>query len=138
MRVQTGLKTPHATAADGHRILMLTKAMDLSAKRGEAVRLPVDPEEDSNNGEVFAEALPDTTHIPLYFNDQTDRCGGVAAPSFDVAGLSRTHGPVGDTGPLRGGDFEAGTYPPDGPPHVFCLQFDRKYDCGTLSWRQRR
>ena len=45
MRVQTGLKTPHSTAADGHRNLMMTKAMDLSAKRGEVVRLPVDPKE---------------------------------------------------------------------------------------------
>ena len=45
VRVQTGLETPHASAAEGHRNLMMTKAMDLSAKRGEAVRLPVDPEE---------------------------------------------------------------------------------------------
>lgn len=43
MRVQTGLTTPHASAADGHRNLMMTKAMDLSARRGEAVQLPVDP-----------------------------------------------------------------------------------------------
>jgi hypothetical protein len=45
MRVQTGLTTPHATAADGHRNLMMTKAMDLSSRRGEAVQLPVDPKE---------------------------------------------------------------------------------------------
>ncbi len=44
-RIHTGMKTPHATAAEGHRNLMLTMSMDLSAKRGEAVRLPVDPEE---------------------------------------------------------------------------------------------
>ena len=44
-RVHTGLETPHATAADGHRNLLLTKAMDLSAKRGKAVKLPVEPEE---------------------------------------------------------------------------------------------
>jgi predicted dehydrogenase len=44
-RIQTDLKTPHATAADGHRNLLMTKAMDLSAKRREALRLPVDPEE---------------------------------------------------------------------------------------------
>ena len=36
------------------------------------------------------------------------------------------------------GDFEAGAYPQDGPPNDYCLQFDRKYDCGKLSWRQRR
>lgn len=37
--------TPHATAQDGHRNLILTMAMDLSARTGKAVMLPVDPEE---------------------------------------------------------------------------------------------
>ncbi|MDA0706380.1 MAG: Gfo/Idh/MocA family oxidoreductase [Proteobacteria bacterium] len=37
--------TPHATAQDGHRNLVLTMAMDLSARRGAELRLPVDPEE---------------------------------------------------------------------------------------------
>jgi len=41
-RIYTGAPTPHATAADGHRNLILTMAMDLSAKRGEAVALPPD------------------------------------------------------------------------------------------------
>jgi hypothetical protein len=36
------LKTPHATAEDGHRNLVLTMAMDLAARRGEVVKLPVD------------------------------------------------------------------------------------------------
>ncbi len=44
-RIHTALETPHATAAEGHRNLMMTMSMDLSAKRGEALRLPVDPEE---------------------------------------------------------------------------------------------
>ena len=44
-RIHTGLETPHATAADGHRNLLLTMAMDLSAARGEVVSLPVDLEE---------------------------------------------------------------------------------------------
>ena len=44
-RIYTGQRTPHATAADGHRNLMLTMAMDLSAKRGVPVDLPVTPEE---------------------------------------------------------------------------------------------
>lgn len=44
-RIHTGLKTPHATAADGHRNLMMTMSMDLSAKRGVALKLPVEPEE---------------------------------------------------------------------------------------------
>ena len=44
-RLYTGASTPHATAADGHRNLLMTMAMDLSAKRGEAVALPPDPAE---------------------------------------------------------------------------------------------
>jgi len=44
-RVYTGQSTPHATAADGHRNLLMTMAMDLSAKRGQVVALPADPAE---------------------------------------------------------------------------------------------
>lgn len=44
-RIYTGQSTPHATAADGHRNLMMTMAMDVSAKRGESVALPADPDE---------------------------------------------------------------------------------------------
>ena len=44
-RIYQGQSTPHATAADGHRNLLLTMAMDLSAARGEPVALPPDPEE---------------------------------------------------------------------------------------------
>ena len=44
-RVYTGQPTPHATAADGHRNLLLTMAMDLSARRGQKVSLPVSPAE---------------------------------------------------------------------------------------------
>ncbi len=44
-RVGMGLETPHATVADGHRNLVLTMAMDLSAARGKALKLPIDPEE---------------------------------------------------------------------------------------------
>ncbi len=43
-RLSMGVETPHATAADGHRNLLLTMAMDLSAARGEVVQLPVDIE----------------------------------------------------------------------------------------------
>ena len=43
-RLTTGFETPHATAADGHRNLLLTMAMDLSARTGEPVKLPVDPQ----------------------------------------------------------------------------------------------
>lgn len=44
-RIYTGQRTPHATAADGHRNLLTTMAMDLSAKRGQPVELPVDADE---------------------------------------------------------------------------------------------
>ena len=44
-RIMMGTPTPHATAAEGHANLMCTMAMDLSAKRGQEVELPIDPEE---------------------------------------------------------------------------------------------
>jgi hypothetical protein len=44
-RIHMRQRTPHATAADGHRNLLLTMAMDLSARRGQPVALPADPEE---------------------------------------------------------------------------------------------
>jgi predicted dehydrogenase len=42
-RLTTGIATPHATAAEGHRNLLLTMAMDLSARTGKPVALPVEP-----------------------------------------------------------------------------------------------
>ena len=44
-RLYTGQSTPHATAADGHSNLLLTMAMDVSAKRGEPVALPISADE---------------------------------------------------------------------------------------------
>lgn len=44
-RVYAGQSTPHATAAEAHRNLLLTMAMDVSAKRGAPVALPPDPDE---------------------------------------------------------------------------------------------
>jgi predicted dehydrogenase len=41
----TGVQTPHASAADGHRNLLLTMAMDLSAKEGLPLRLPIEAHE---------------------------------------------------------------------------------------------
>jgi myo-inositol 2-dehydrogenase/D-chiro-inositol 1-dehydrogenase len=43
-RLAQGVETPHATAAEGHRNLLLTMAMDLSARTGEPVKLPIEPE----------------------------------------------------------------------------------------------
>jgi hypothetical protein len=43
-RLSTGISTPHATARDGHRNLILTMAMDHSARTGAPVSLPIAPE----------------------------------------------------------------------------------------------
>jgi predicted dehydrogenase len=44
-RVCRGVPTPHATAADGHANLLHTMAMDLSAKTGKPVSLPISPDD---------------------------------------------------------------------------------------------
>ncbi|MGH6771693.1 MAG: Gfo/Idh/MocA family protein [Xanthobacteraceae bacterium] len=45
-RISLGLPTQAATAAEAHRNLMLTKALDLSAKRKQAIGLPLEPGSD--------------------------------------------------------------------------------------------
>ena len=45
-RVALGVPTQHATAAEGHNRLMLTKAIDLSARLRRPVKLPITPEEE--------------------------------------------------------------------------------------------
>ena len=75
----------------------------------------VNPDEAENLGELFARAIgPIDERIPMYFDEQSDRCGGVAAPSFDVDGLSRVRGPVGDArkkGPMyAGGSLKPAKY----------------------------
>jgi myo-inositol 2-dehydrogenase/D-chiro-inositol 1-dehydrogenase len=44
-RLASNRDTQHATARDGHRNLLLTMAIDLSAATGEPVKLPADPDE---------------------------------------------------------------------------------------------
>jgi myo-inositol 2-dehydrogenase/D-chiro-inositol 1-dehydrogenase len=44
-RIYNKKSTPHATAAKGHRNLMLTMAMDLSAKEKREIELPISPDE---------------------------------------------------------------------------------------------
>ena len=44
-RLYMGIETPHATAWDGHRNLVLTMAMGLSADRGTPLRFPIDDDE---------------------------------------------------------------------------------------------
>jgi myo-inositol 2-dehydrogenase/D-chiro-inositol 1-dehydrogenase len=46
-RVSMGLPTQHATAAEAHNRLMLTKAFDLSARLKKPVSLPITPEDDA-------------------------------------------------------------------------------------------
>src|SRR5262245_42017544 len=43
-RIALGLPTQAATAAEAHNRLMLTKALDLSAKRKQPVKLPLEPD----------------------------------------------------------------------------------------------
>ena len=45
-RVALGVPTPHATAREAHHRLMLTKALDLSAKRKAPVALPMGASDD--------------------------------------------------------------------------------------------
>ena len=45
-RVALGVPTQAATAAEAHNRLMLTKALDLSAKLRQPVALPLDPADD--------------------------------------------------------------------------------------------
>jgi myo-inositol 2-dehydrogenase / D-chiro-inositol 1-dehydrogenase len=47
-RISLGLPSPAATAREAHRNLMLTKALDLSARRRAAVALPLEPELDQD------------------------------------------------------------------------------------------
>ena len=44
-RIYLGVPTPHTTAREAHENLMLCLAMDHSAKTGQAVSLPVSPED---------------------------------------------------------------------------------------------
>jgi len=45
-RIAMGVPTQAATAAEAHNRLMLTKALDLSAKRKQPVKLPLEPDEE--------------------------------------------------------------------------------------------
>jgi myo-inositol 2-dehydrogenase/D-chiro-inositol 1-dehydrogenase len=45
-RIALGVPTPAATATEAHRNLMLTKALDLSARLKRPVKLPLTPEEE--------------------------------------------------------------------------------------------
>src|SRR3712207_2777675 len=55
-RVSMGLTTQAATAAEAHRNLMLTKALDLSARLKKPVALPLEPEQEQNTARELAMA----------------------------------------------------------------------------------
>lgn len=65
----------------------------------------------TNNGQVFLDLVGS---IPLDFNGQGDRAGGLMQPNFNISGLSRSLGPVGGTlsnltqGTFNPADFFAG------------------------------
>ncbi len=63
-----------------------------------------DPNATDNVGEVFAEALARGARIPMHFDQQANLSGGVAAPSFNVDGLSRRYGPVGNAARTAAGE----------------------------------
>jgi predicted dehydrogenase len=53
-RVALGIATQHATAAEAHNRLMLTKALDLSARRKGPVALPLEPQEAATGARKIA------------------------------------------------------------------------------------
>ncbi|RLU79937.1 hypothetical protein CTZ27_35905 [Streptomyces griseocarneus] len=68
----------------------------------------------ANKGEVFLSLLTDKSNtLTMNFNNNSDRSGGLIAPSFDVAGLSRRTGPVSGTGADALQQFADGQFKPD-------------------------
>ncbi|MFK8054186.1 MAG: hypothetical protein AB8F65_14555 [Woeseiaceae bacterium] len=66
----------------------------------------------SNKAELFGIANTDRSKkIPLSFEQQSDRCGGLITPSYDVDGLSRVLGPISNATAVTAGDgFSLGDY----------------------------
>src|ERR1700730_4480396 len=57
-RVALGLPSPAATVEEAHNRLMLTKALDLSARRKQPVKLPLDPDEERRAAYLFYPFIP--------------------------------------------------------------------------------
>jgi hypothetical protein len=57
-----------------------------------------------NMGEMFARL----SGIPPKVEFSTEKTGGLVAPNFDIGGLSRAYGPVGDAATFAGGKFDPG------------------------------
>ena len=72
-RLANGVSTPHATARDGHRNLILTMAMDRSARMGQAVRLPIDPEDPAMRARLYL--MPRSKGISKKKSSSPSGCG---------------------------------------------------------------
>ncbi|MEU4212409.1 hypothetical protein AB0F13_20820 [Streptomyces sp. NPDC026206] len=77
-----------------------------------------DPVRKANKGQVFLNLLtPANAPLTMDFSNQSDRSGGLAAPSIIVAGLSRLTGPVSGVAAAVGKDplelIANGTFQPD-------------------------
>jgi len=57
-RLALGLSTQHATAREGHNRLMLTKALDLSARLKRPVKLPITPEDEKRTDSAYSRTNP--------------------------------------------------------------------------------
>jgi hypothetical protein len=64
-------------------------------------------EKDFHGGDVFAQ-MASGKSTPLEFG--ADKSGGVATPNFDIGGLSRQLGPIGDLLGVAGGKFDPSNY----------------------------
>lgn len=71
-----------------------------------------------------------------------NRAGSIAFYRILSRGTGRNPGSVAVIETIAArpweGEYLAGAYPPDGLFGTFCKQFENRYDCGVLSWRQRR
>ncbi|MEV4872101.1 hypothetical protein [Streptomyces syringium] len=77
-----------------------------------------DPVRKANKGQVFLSLLtPANAPLKMDFGSQSDRSGGLSAPSIIVAGLSRLTGPVSGVAAVVGEDplelIANGTFAPD-------------------------
>ena len=74
-RVALGLPTPAATVEEAHNNLMLTKALDLSAKRKQPVKLPLDPGRGETRGIGYNQTSQDCLTRPAKAGESSGRNG---------------------------------------------------------------
>jgi Tfp pilus assembly protein PilX len=90
--------------------------------------------------EVHFEKTPDGE--PASQEQDTAKFGGIGYYRVFGRGQGRTPNSVAVVESIVArpwnGDFTVALFPPRGPVHSFCRQFEERHDCGVLSWRQRR